>query len=92
MLLDSGIIQEVNRRFFHILGLEMVAILDGRGKMTLRVRDETQTPGGLLFEHKEPQWSVVRQERSRDVEQRLSEAREVRTAMYGFSEQPIEFL
>ena len=91
-LVDAGIIQESNRRFFHLLGLELVAALQADGSYSLKVRIQRSTTGGFVFEHREPDWSTVRQARARAIEDELTQAIEHRRERYGFDLQPIEDL
>ena len=91
-LIDGGIIQEANRRFFHILGFELVAPLEADGALSLKVREERGVKGGLTFQHREPEWSTVRQSRAREVDNMFSRAMEARIERYGFGMQPIDDL
>lgn len=51
-LLDSGIIQEANRRFFHPLGLALGTYPDGR----LEIQDRrAEDPAGVLFDDSDPE-------------------------------------
>ena len=91
-LLELGVLQEANRLFFHVLGLELCAVLDPNEGLVLRVRDEGYLEGGVVFGHHDPEWSEVRQERARRVSREFEQAMSSRRERYGFELQPIEKL
>ena len=91
-LVEAGYVQEANRRFFHLLGLELVANVQSDGTLTLKVRDERRVPGGLVFDHREPEWSEVRQARALVVDELLFGAVPHRIERFGFDVQPIDSL
>ena len=91
-LIDLGVLQEANRRFFHLLGLELVATVEDDGSHTLRVVDERDQRGGLVFSHEEPEWSEIRRARAREVERLLAARTAERQKVRGFEVQSMEEL
>lgn len=91
-LLDLGVLQEANRRFFHLLGLELVARVEADGTHSLHVVDGRTTEGGMTFGHREPEWLAIRRERVRTVERLLASRVRVRRRLHGFGRQPVEEL
>ncbi|MEX2374483.1 MAG: hypothetical protein WD942_02715 [Dehalococcoidia bacterium] len=87
-LLESGVIQEANRRFFHILGLDLVVAIQASGEPRLRVLDEREQPGGLTFGRHEARWSRIRLARTRRVRTIWDAAVERRQKACGFVRQP----
>lgn len=91
-LIDLGILQEANRRFFHLLGLDLVAKMEADGSYTLRIVDERAQEGGTVFSHREAEWSGVRRTRARKIERLLAARAAERRQVRGFEIQPVEEL
>jgi hypothetical protein len=85
-------LQEANRRFFHILGVELVAKIDEDNRYSLHFVDGRTQEGGMTFAHSEPRWSAVRQERARRLERMLAVRLRVRRRVHKFGRQPIDQL
>lgn len=85
-LLSSGIIQEVNRLFFHPLGLSLVCRKEEGTTVLAGVRDLRDIPWGAYFKDLNTEEARRKAaELSRIVRQRG----EVRLKTFGFSTQPI---
>lgn len=91
-LLELGIFQEANRRFFHILGLELVVQMQHDGRQTLNVVDGRTELGGMTFRHDEETWSRVRRDRAERVTDLWNRQVDLRRATYGFQVQPTSSL
>ena len=90
-LANSGYVQEANRRFFHILDLELVSIV-GDGGLELQLWQGQSFGSGLVFGKQDEEWSPVRQERARRVEEQWAEQATRRLRRLGYVVQPIEML
>ena len=88
-LLDLGLLQEANRRFFHILGLELVVRVGESGEETLSIIDGREEVGGMIFRHQEEPWSTVRRDRAHRVEEMWKRCLAARSQRYGFERQPV---
>lgn len=91
-LIDLGIIQEANRRFFHILGFELVTRVDADRGLVLELHGGGCDEAGLTFGHSEPTWSAVRRERARMVQAMYVAALAARREALGYTLQPIDDL
>lgn len=91
-LIDIGLLQEANRRFFHLLGLELVAEAQVDGSHTLHFVDERVQEGGIVFGRQEPEWSNIRRTRAEEIERLLAARATERQQMRGFHVQPVEDL
>jgi len=91
-LLELGVLQEANRRFFHVLGLELVMEIDGDGDAALRIVDCREESGGTIFAHNPSRWSRVRRTRARIVKELWDKAVATRRVRYGFEQQPTDDL
>jgi hypothetical protein len=69
---EKGFLQEVNRKFFHPLGLALEVIIDEEGTVKLGgIWDYREDPEGLLYED-----HVINIDKARHVEElRLSKVR-----------------
>ncbi len=91
---EKGYLQEVNRRFFHPLGLALRVQL-GHGKMRPQavVLDCRRDPQGVVYapatteEHAE-----VRESKARFIDRELQERERVRKAAYGWGVQPLDVM
>lgn len=88
-LLELGVLQEANRRFFHILGLELVVRVGESGEHTLSIIDGREDDGGLIFRHPEESWSEIRRERVNRVGEMWERCVAARSDRYGFERQPV---
>lgn len=88
-LLELGVLQEANRRFFHILGLELVVRVEASGEHTISFADGRAELGGLTFRHPEEQWSRVRRDRASRVAEMWKRGLAARAHRYGFRRQPL---
>lgn len=91
-VIDLGIIQEANRRFFHVLGFELVTRVDPDRGLVLELRAGGCDEAGLTFGHSEPTWSTVRRERARMVQAMYVAAFAARREALGYTLQPIDDL
>jgi len=82
--IDLGLLQEVNRYFFHPRGLALCASFEtgipDPGKLI--VLDFLDEPGGVIFDTVDP-------EKVKRVQALLSDRKEERKKLYGFSRQPL---
>ena len=67
-LARGGYVQEANRRFFHILDLELVSLVGNEG-LELQIWKGQSFGSGLIFGKQDEEWSPVRQERARWVDE-----------------------
>lgn len=88
-LLDLGVFQEANRRFFHILGLEIVVRLEDSGDYSLAILDGRGELGGIRFTKREPRWSQTRRERANRISNLLAGQIAFRWYRMGFRRQPV---
>ena len=86
-----GYVQEANRRFFHILDLELVLTLGNEG-FELQLWKGQSFGSGLVFGKQDEDWSPVRQARARRVEEQWAEQTARRLRRLGYVVQPIEML
>lgn len=85
--LDEGYLQEVNRRFFHPLGLALSVKVDDDGHVSLHnIWDGRDDPEGFTFEG----WTPADQVRGEVIEARLQHGLTVRQEHLGFGIQPLE--
>ena len=84
-------VQEANRRFFHTLDLELVSLV-GREGFELQLWRGESFGSGLVFGHQCEDWSPVRQERARWVDEMWAEQTERRLKRLGYVVQPVELL
>ena len=84
-------VQEANRRFFHILDLKLVSLV-GREDIELQLWRGESFGSGLVFGHQSEDWSPVRRERARWVDEFWAEQTERRLKRLGYVVQPIEML
>lgn len=91
-LMELGILQEANRRFFHFLGLELVARVEPDGPHSLHIVDGRRKNGGMTFGHWEAGWSEVRRARSEFVAHLLESRVAERRRVGGVGVQPMEEL
>ena len=48
--IDSGLLQEANRMFFHPRGLAMTVVIDDDGTHSIgQIQDHRKSPGGVVF-------------------------------------------
>lgn len=81
---ESGYLQEANRRFFHILGLALEVYVDDDGNYSLGgVWDYRDDPEGMVFNSVDPDKVYAVQEQ---IEQKV----EARQKMFGWFLQPYE--
>lgn len=87
--LDLGLLQEVNRQFFHPRGLALAVSLDDDGRITGvgPVFDFRDDPEGVIYGEGELYHEQGR-ERARRVEAMLLEREDVREDRFGFVVQP----
>lgn len=79
---DRGYLQEVNRCFFHPLGLA-VGIDLGQEEATLVVFDSRDDPEGVVFVQPDP-------EKRKMIQDEAQSRMQVRKALLGFVVQPVE--
>ena len=80
-MIDSGILQEVNRRFFHPLGLAMYVSEEGMGVFIDDDPEGCQFGGELLKNA---------YAKARSVQDEIDRRRPVREAALGYWVQPVE--
>ncbi|MCK4816475.1 hypothetical protein KA005_11965 [bacterium] len=87
---DFGFLQEVNRQFFHPLGLALEVIVDlETGEVTLGgVWDARDDPEGYLFSE-EDLLDLVCIQKMKNVRQLWDDKAKVRLEGYGYVVQPI---
>lgn len=84
--LDAGFLQEVNRRFFHPLGLALSVKLNEDGTVELHnIWDGRDDPEGFTFEG----WTETDQARGQVIEDELQRLLKVREERLGFGIQPL---
>lgn len=85
---DFGFLQEVNRQFFHPLGLALEIIIDENGKEKLGgVFDARDDPEGVIFgDFGEGEVGIMKAMR---VQQLWDDKAEVRKERFGYVVQPI---
>ena len=88
-LINIGVIQEANRRFFHILGLELVARVDPARGLTLDLDDCRSESLSVHFTSREPEWSEVRRTRAQEVSALLEARLAMREDLLGYGVQPL---
>ena len=88
-LIELGVIQEANRRFFHVLGLELVTRLDPERGLVLEIDGGGCDQAGLAFGYHEEEWSEFRQERARRIDAIYTGALAARLEAFGYAIQPI---
>jgi len=84
-LIDFGYLQEVNRRFFHPLGLALTAVVDTDPEVSPRllVKDNREDPEGWEFAP-----GVMEPEKFRRVEEEWVRRNAFRLERLGFEVQP----
>lgn len=84
--LDSGYLQEVNRRFFHPLGLALVVEAEDDGTASVSgVWDYRHDPEGIVFSPGE-----VDPNKAEFIENEETRRRPIRAAALGYWVQPIK--
>ena len=84
---DDGFLQEVNRQFFHPLGLAMVINIDDNGEYSINgICDKRDDPEGIFFSDLSTDEKI---ERYNKVDRLFKEKIETRLKMLGFVVQPI---
>jgi len=89
-LLDLGVLQELNRRFMHPMGLALELVEHDDGTVTLGgVWDHRDDPEGMLFTD-ELLATPEAQRKFESVEALLEAHRETRVTRYGWQIQPLK--
>ena len=87
---EFGYLQEVNRRFFHPLGLALEIVVDGEGNMCIGgIQDFRDDPEGMYFTEsvtQKPEWI----EKYKRVEHEWNDRAPSRLSSLGYMVQPIE--
>jgi hypothetical protein len=84
--LDDGYLQEVNRRFFHPLGLALSVKTHEDGTVTLHnIWDGRDDPEGFTFEG----WTASDGMRGERIEAEFNRRLEIRERQLGFGIQPL---
>lgn len=90
---DQGFLQEVNRRFFHPLGLALQLIVDDTGKVISfgGIRDFRDDPEGLIFSDEDFNAIEFGQKKER-IDYLLCGKAQIRNERYGFviQDRPVE--
>jgi len=84
VLISDGYLQEVNRGFFHPLGLALAVTMDG-GTLSLAILDARNDPEGFKFADGEDLF-----EKSQLIRARMVERMGARFKALGYWHQPIE--
>jgi endonuclease YncB( thermonuclease family) len=83
-LREDGYLQEVNRMFFHPLGLALAVRIDDDKKATMLILDARDDPEGYIFSEDEGDLS----EKAARIKQLADARREAREKSLGFWIQP----
>jgi hypothetical protein len=84
--LEGGFLQEVNRRFFHPLGLAMSVKTHGDGTVTLhKIWDGRDDPEGFTFEG----WNESDTARALVIDEEMERRLQIRREKLGFGVQPL---
>lgn len=87
-LVNKGYLQEVNRRFFHPLGLALAVEVDEVGDYKIiGVQDYRIDPEGVVFENLNNPQSIKKFE---TIEAEFKKFLEIRNRLYGFGIQPMK--
>lgn len=88
--IDGGFMQEPNRRFFHVLGLELVAQLQDDGSLMLKVCYSRNLDGGVVYPAPDDDEVARRLQRNAgEIDRLWRECARAREARYGFVIQPV---
>ncbi len=83
---EKGYLQEVNRRFFHPLGLALEVIIDKNGNEKLGgIWDYRNDPEGIIFGDIKPEFKI----KAENIEKEFEAKRKYREKSLGFFIQPI---
>jgi hypothetical protein len=86
--IDAGFLQEVNRRFFHPLGLALSVKTHEDGTVTLHnIWDGRDDPEGFTFEG----WTEADEARGQVIEDTMQRLLKLREDHLGFGIQPLHF-
>ncbi|WP_010497824.1 hypothetical protein [Paenibacillus elgii] len=87
---EKGFLFEVNRQFFHPLGLALEIKIDDEGNEYLGgVWDHRDDPEGMLYDEKLMQSDSARQKKQNVIDL-LTEKAKCRTEKYGYVIQPVK--
>lgn len=91
-LRDFGYLQEVNRRFFHPLGLALAVDIteDESEDFILGVLDARDDPEGFIFDPDSVETDAERMRKYRNVEDQWQQRCAIRLKGLGYAVQPIQ--
>lgn len=87
---DQGYLQDVNRRYFHPLGMALEVIIDDDGKVEFGgVWDFRDDPEGIMFHHEDWTREKVDVDRSIEIKADRANKRAARLKNLGYVIQPL---
>jgi len=88
---QEGILQEVNRRLLHPMGLALEVTVESDGSMSLSgIWDYRDNPEGIIYNWTSDDDSERREAKAKNVERMLMEKEVFRQEQFGWTLQPLD--